>query len=265
MDLVIPYIKEDSKLGPGVMSLAEHTARDHNPIHPTGFGVINLYQEGMEQGNDPIVAFIHNDVLMKEQGWDDRVLAAFEDPQVGVVGFGGALCHGSPDIYKTPYKLQQLGRSYYFSNVDNAEEHGARFDGVMEVAVLDGFALIVRRELLEKMGGWKPDEWPPHHLYDYRCCCEAHRHGYKVMLVGVRCHHSGGKTATRSDYQEWAKTTKWGSDVGMHEAGHRMLYDLYRDVLPWRAVDPKEIILIKPTVSNRDKFFADGHGKDLVK
>ena len=83
------------------------------------------------------------------------------------------------------------------------------------------------------MGGWRPDKWPPHHVYDYRVCCEAHRHGYAVRLIGIRCHHLGGRTATTAEYQEWCKTTKWGSDVGMHEAGHKMLYEEYRDVLPY--------------------------------
>jgi len=240
MDIVSPYIAvsvaEDPLKRQGERSLAAFSdAKDHLWIQPHGFGVINLYQKGMEQGSHPIIAFIHNDVIMQEQDWDTRVLAAFNDSQVGVVGFGGALTHGSPDIYKVPYKLQQLGRSYYFSNVDDAEEHGTRFKWEMEVAVLDGFALIVRRELLEKMGGWQPEKWPPHHIYDYRVCCEAHRHGYKVMLVGVRCHHLGGRTATRGDYLEWCKTTKWGSDLGMHEAGHKMLYEEYRDVLPWEV------------------------------
>jgi len=213
-----------------------------------GMGVLPAYEKAFQKrkGNK-IQAYLHDDVVIYEGDWDLRVTEAFEDQQVGVVGFGGALCHGSPELYKTPYNLQQLGRSYYFSNVDDAEEHGTRFDGVMEVAVLDGFALIVRRELLEKMGGWQPDKWPPHHIYDYRCCCEAHRRGYKVMLVGVRCHHLGGRTATRADYQEWCKTTKWGSDVGMHEAGHRVLYEEYRDVLPFR-VAPSEKHKMKETV-----------------
>jgi hypothetical protein len=227
MDIVIPggIQEEDS-----IRTMADGL---HTWWQPCGFGVINLYEIPVRKGALPIVAYVHNDVIIKEQGWDQRVEDAFEDTEVGVVGFGGALCHGSPDLYKTPYKLQQLGRSYYFSNVDDAEEHGARFTGTKEVAVLDGFALIVRRELLEKMGGWQPEKWPPHHVYDYRVCCEAHRHGYKVMLVGVRCHHLGGRTATTDTYQEWAKGTKWGSDVEMHKAGHRMLYDEYKDVLPW--------------------------------
>jgi hypothetical protein len=196
-------------------------------------GVIGSYEEAWRACSDKtnLFAFIHDDVQM-HQSWTTRVYEQFEDPKVGVVGFGGARIHGDPDIYKKPYQLTQLGRGDYFSNVDDAETHGTRFDGAMDVAVLDGFSLVVRRELLEKMGGWQPEKWPPHHVYDYRVCLEAHRHGYKVQVVGVKCHHHGGRTATTSEYQKWADATQWGSDVGMHKAGHRMIYDEYRDVLP---------------------------------
>jgi hypothetical protein len=202
-------------------------------------GVIGSYEEAWkadaplqkEWGEADIFAFIHDDVEMMEV-WSTRVYEQFEDPTVGVVGFGGAKLHGDPDIYKKPYKLVQLGRGDYYSNVSDAEVHGTQFAGEMEVAVLDGFSLIVRRELLDKMGGWQPDKWPPHHCYDYRVCLEAHRHGYKVKLVGVRCHHHGGRTATTPRYHKWADATKWKSDVNMHKMGHKMLYDEYRDVLP---------------------------------
>lgn len=202
-------------------------------------GVLRAYQDAYEDQiishPQDIIAYYHDDIRIDEPNHHRRFLAEFQDPTVGVVGFGGARNHGHPNLYKVPYKLQHLARSDYYSNVDDAEEHGTRFDGAMDVAVLDGFALIVRRELLDKMGGWKPDEWPPHHLYDYRVCAEAHRHGYRVRCVGVRAHHYGGRTATTAEYQEWAKTTKWGSDAEMHRIGHRMFYEQYRDVLPWRC------------------------------
>lgn len=200
-------------------------------------GVIRSYEEAWL---DPVwydydlFAFIHDDVEMFET-WSTRVYEQFEDPEVGVVGFGGAKMHGDPDIYKKPYRLQQLGRFDYYSNVSDAETHGTRFDGDMDGAVLDGFSLVVRRDLLQKMGGWKPELWPPHHCYDYRVCLEAHRHDYKVRLVGVECHHHGGRTATTPRYHKWADATKWESDVNMHKMGHRMLYDEYRDVLPVRV------------------------------
>jgi len=206
-------------------------------LHPSGFGVIPLYEEGwrevQEHGGYDIVAFLHDDLEIYEKGWDARVLKEFEDPKVGLVGFGGALVHGDPNIYKKSYSHLQLGRSFYLSNTKDAELHGERYTGECDVAVLDGFSLILRRELLETMGGWLPDKWPPHHCYDYRAACEAHRHGYKVRLVGMECHHQGGMTATQGEYQDWCRRTKWGSDSQMHIIGHQMIYDEYKDVLPW--------------------------------
>ena len=140
-----------------------------------------------------------------------------------------------PDIYKVPYYLQQLGRSYYRSNTIDAESHGERFTGACDVATLDGFALIVRRELLDKMGGFPVGELPDHHCYDYFLTLSAWRHGYRVRLCGIKCHHKGGLTAVSKEYQEWATKTKWGSDVEMHKQGHRWIYEEFADVLPVRC------------------------------
>jgi GT2 family glycosyltransferase len=200
-------------------------------------GVLSAYEEAAacNKGVGDVLAYIHDDVEIFEDCWVDRVLKEFEDETVGLVGFGGAVRHGAPHLYKVPYKLTDLARFGYYSNQRDAEAHGTRFGGAMDVAVLDGFALIVRPEVVEGMGGWQPDKWPPHHNYDYRLCAETRRQGYRIRMVGVYCHHHGGKTATSSEYQEWCKTTKWRSDAEMHKAGHRMFYDEYRDVMPWEV------------------------------
>jgi hypothetical protein len=45
----------------------------------------------------------------------------------------------------------------------------------------------------------------------------------RIWLVGVNCHHLGGRTST---------TAKLGDNF---IAAHRYLYDHYRDVLPCRV------------------------------
>jgi len=197
-------------------------------------GVLASMQQGYEQTKGDILCYLHDDVLLHEKGWDKRVLNEFRDPTVGVVGFGGALALGDAAIYKIPYALIQLARFDYFSNDENAEGHGKRFEGETDAATLDGFCLIVRRELLDKIGGWPVDRYPPHHNYDNYLCLQAHRQGYRVRLLGIKCHHLGGLTATSKEYNEWIATTKWKSDANVHEKGHRILYDEFRDVLPVR-------------------------------
>src|SRR5271165_1162238 len=75
------------------------------------------YQEGFEKAVESgadIIGFIHDDVTCYDPNWQERVLAGFDDPKVGLVGFGGSTGHGAADIYKTPYEWTQVAREGRF-------------------------------------------------------------------------------------------------------------------------------------------------------
>lgn len=192
-------------------------------------GMLAAYQRGFCVTEDyNILAFLHDDLILRVGSWVLRVTAEFDDPKVGLVGFGGGTAHGTPNIYHASYDYRQLARDGYASNVDDAEVHGKRFTGSRDVAVLDGYSLIVRREVLEKAGGWPVDKLD-YIGYDYYICCMARRLGYRIRQVGVRCHHLGGMTYVAQ---------KVGERPDAHEryqAAHRYIYDEFRDVLPYRV------------------------------
>jgi GT2 family glycosyltransferase len=201
--------------------------RNHTHVADGREGMLEAYEACWRAYTGDVLAFMHDDLILHDPKWSERVLREFDDPTVGLVGFGGALGHGSDDLYKTPYDYRQLGRSRYRSNTTDAELHGERFAGECDVAVLDGFALIVRREILERWGGWPLGTPVGYSLYDYSLCCEAHRQGYRIRLVGVNCWHMGGQTAVK---------LKMANGQGAaHEEAHRWVYDNYRDVLPWKT------------------------------
>lgn len=198
----------------------------HTIIHSNkqrNLGVIGGMQEIYKTAGErfDVLFYTHDDVICREPNWQERVLKQFEDPKVGVVGFGGSIGHGDPDIYKKPYHISQLGRSFYMSNVDDAEVHGVRFTEVRDVATLDGFSLAVRRSLLDRLGGW-PNPPGGFHCYDHAITLSAHRLGYRVRLVGIRCHHLGGQTSVSLN----------GADAKWHTEAHKWLFESYRDVLP---------------------------------
>lgn len=206
-------------------------------------GVTGSLQWCYEHTAAPIIAFLHSDCEIFEQGWDERVLREFDDPSVGVVGFGGALQLGEDDIYKKPYEMHQLRRIGYRSNTNDAETHGERFTGECDVATLDGFALIVRRDLLDTWlhqrapkneHGW-PWRTMPFHNYDNACCIQARKRGYKVRFVGVRCHHHGGRTTVTTAYDEWSRRVLGKPDSEVHAESHRVLYEMGRGILPIRV------------------------------
>jgi GT2 family glycosyltransferase len=194
-------------------------------------GVVGSYQEMYTiTKHCDLLCYVHDDVIMREHRWDERVLKEFEDESVGLVGFGGAKWHGMEDLYKVPYKLQNLQRGEYLSNVDDAEVHGARFTDACDVAVLDGFCLIIRRDILSRLGGWsRIAVGCDFYCYDYALCALVRRLGYRVRVVGVRCHHRGGTTSVGR------KSELKNTSQDAFEKSHRWFYEEFRDVMPCRV------------------------------
>lgn len=186
--------------------------------------LLEAYNRVLHNTHSDIIAYIHDDVMIYEKDWDLRVLRQFDDPTIGMVGFGGARGHGDPRMYQIPYELVQLARRGFMSNMRTAELHGARFAGERDVAVFDGFALFVRRPILEKAGGWPNSDQTGigYWVYDYWISCEVRRQGFRNRLVGVDCDHLGGKSPSIRSNENIA-------------AAHEWLYENYRDVLPYEA------------------------------
>lgn len=180
-----------------------------------------------------ILAYLHDDLLITEKGWDARVLHEFEDPTVAVVGFGGAKGLGHEDLYKISFHTSQLARHDFISNLDDAEHHGSRLTGVEDCAFLDSYSLFIRRSLLVETGGWPVERYAPSHLMDAWISLSALTHGYRCRVVGVAHKHFSGGAGP--DYHKWAATTKWGSDAAMHTENHKVIAEEFRGFLPYEV------------------------------
>jgi hypothetical protein len=223
-----------------VLTWTDQAAVPQLPVHywlntsENNRGVVGAYQMLYEMHNEDILLYLHDDVICREQDWDLRLMAEFiADPQVAVCGLGGALWHGLPDLYKVPYQLQQLQRGDYRSNVDDAEVHGERFTGSCNVAVLDGFALAVRRSFLDRIGGWSKIADGCNFInYDYAICALARRYKQKIRMIGIRCHHYGGRTSV--EHGKEASVQQYVNQEAYNKS-HEWFYDSFRDVMPSRV------------------------------
>lgn len=197
-----------------------------------GAGFLRKCEYAWRHSNADMIAYFHSDLAIHEHGWDQRVLAEFEDPSVAVVGFVGATGLGHENIFKTPYAYTQLARYDVWGNLTDAEAHGNRDAGSRNVAVVDSCAVCVRRSFLASVGGWPVERYPnTSHCSDLWICCAARRAGMRVRMVGIGCTHaSGGKGA-----QGVAWLDERGGDVALHRGAHRVTYDEFRDVLPIRV------------------------------
>ena len=208
----------------GWKDCANSWARSAYKIYPhyavKGKAILEAFQEIYESTAEPIIALMHDDLMILEFGWDERVLREFEDPKVGLVGFAGGLGHGLPQMYTEAFHIPNLIRREFISNMRNAEDHGRRFTGETDVAVLDGMALFVRRSVIDKWGGWPVGRAVGYFMYSENLCCEVRRQGTRIRLVGVAIDHLGGKSSgTPLPYS--------------YEEEHRYFFDANRDVMPF--------------------------------
>jgi hypothetical protein len=183
--------------------------------------MMKAYQRIFEQTSQGIIGYMHDDVVIYEDDWDVRVMREFKDPAVGMVGFGAGVSVGTPDIYQVPYHFAQIGRGTFLSNLRKAESHGGRFTGARDVACFDGFAIFVRRAILQKCGGWPVGTPVNYWIYDEMISLESLRQGYRNRLVGIDCDHLEGRSPSIIPED--------------HGAASLWLYERYRDVLPFRA------------------------------
>lgn len=197
-------------------------------------GVVQAYQKLWEKHCDEsALVYMHDDVTIHDANWLERVCLELMAPRVAIVGLGGATGIGLPEIYKTPYRIEQLQRLDYASNQTGWEIHGKQETEERRVAVVDGFLMAIKGKFLREIGGWSWIE-SNFHCYDTAMCLEAHRRGWEVRMVGVSCEHHGGGTSTKEEYVEFCKER--GITVGEdHAAPHRWLYREYRDILPLRV------------------------------
>ena len=227
---------------------------------PEYLGSVPAFRRGvdlaLESGGVDILACLHDDVEILEDGWDTKVRRAFErNPAMGLAGFGGATGLGDLDLYEKPYDPMSLARTGFRSNLEDAEVHGLRSLLAERVAALDSFSLIGRREFWEGQLAPAPfthvaqaasanlrpwtvleDLGVVHHCHDGAISCLAARYGWETWFLPVRAKHWGGRTAVGdAGYQAWAKSKDPRGDQGFWYIAHEMCYEAFRDQLPLRV------------------------------
>jgi len=190
-----------------------------------------IYQEALEMTKSDVLIYAHDDLEIMDGDWNTKVMEQFLLYKDCVaVGLGGATGLGNKDLYRKPFNIWNMARKGYASNQKDAEVHGERFTGVRRVAVLDAFFMAIRTDFLRGVGGWPVDRLT-HHCLDLWLACEAARAGNSTFIVGIECHHHGGRSSTSPGYRN-ARWIQGGTLESEHILPHQWIFDSYRDVLP---------------------------------
>jgi O-antigen biosynthesis protein len=190
---------------------------------------------GVKNTSGEIIAMIHNDLLIKDQGWDKTLLDFYDNtPNVGLVGFAGAKQLGAPDIYKVPYVLTQLGRAYVYTSLEDHHVHGDQTTEPTNVLVLDGLTMCCRRSDFIRLGGF--DESYIHHMYDNDLSLTFAYDELNNYVIPITCQHLNGQTANFGEYNTWLREEKKkDGDAEIHRISHEIFYEKWRGKLPVRV------------------------------
>lgn len=187
------------------------------------------------------IFFTHNDVTVYEHGWDSKIKEAIELAErsgpVGVAGFFGSKGIGTSDLYQKPYEMSQLVRCDNVSSCWRMDKvHGHRpVEGLFEqVAVLDGFAMIVSTKFLKEQEGFDM-KTGPHHNYDQNVCLDSIDLGYQNIVIPMDAKHHGGVTDVSEAWNEPFSKTK---EEIHQEAHYPYFYDKWS---PSGSVERKKL------------------------
>ncbi|MFD0587176.1 glycosyltransferase family 2 protein [Paenibacillus sp. GCM10027627] len=184
-----------------------------NNAENRGFAV--ACNQGLEAATGEAVLFLNNDTVVTP-GWLGHMLQALQSsPDVGMCGPFTNYASGH-QVIKVPY-TDLLDLDSF------AIEHGSTFEGtITEVRRLIGFCLLVRRSVLDEIGGF--DElFGLGNFEDDDLCLRAAFAGYRLVIANASfVHHVGhatmkevrvDKTSLLLYQNRYRALEKWGTDI----------------------------------------------------
>lgn len=223
-------------------------------------GVYPVFKWAFDNTKGDVLAFLHSDLMLAEEGFDESILHNFQRyPQLGLIGFvgsneidavGGRGSGTTSNFQGLSHRLEGYNFVWHGSP---AEAHGKRSAGFTPAAVVDGCAMVIRRDAWDKIGF--REDFPPHHFYDRLISTQMLEAGFEVGVLGIACDHISGQTVNKEGRynnlaEEWSKENlnylswvgippNYSWDQTIYQQAERMWLKEYRDekhIVPIRII-----------------------------
>src|SRR6266852_2051666 len=147
-------------------------------------GLIRALNQGAGLAGGDRLCFLHNDIVMREPLWLERLEAAVDGPgRVGLAGLYGVR------------RLRRDGRYAGRPIVHALEGQATLRRPVTEVAAVDGVCLFLPRAILDAVGGFD-EGYGFFHGYDRDLSFAVRERDFACAVVDARFVHRGGGTRT---------------------------------------------------------------------
>ncbi|MBN1139595.1 MAG: glycosyltransferase family 2 protein [Anaerolineae bacterium] len=143
-------------------------------------GGANVGLEHARRQKADYVFFVNNDTILDKSLLRELVRAAEGRPQAGLL---------TPKIYyyDDPTLVWSAGARWVLfpprvKMIGLRKRDGPRYDLLRQVEYATGCALLIRREVLDTVGGFDPIYWPIYHE-DYDYCARVTKAGWEIWYV----------------------------------------------------------------------------------
>lgn len=187
-------------------------------------GPIKAINQGIRAASYRFIAVIHNDVVILEAGWLDRIVRVMDaDPTIGIAALAGR-----KEIYKTGCVNEESLQHGLLNEDLNAPMQKE----VEPVAVVDGLCFVMSRGLIDRVHGLD-EEYGYMHCYDLDISLRSIDAGFKNVVVKIAAMHisNGGATRRTRAYRALVK-----DDYGLLKRNCKIFARKWRHLLPLRVV-----------------------------
>jgi len=188
---------------------ADRIIRNHQNIG--GNAVFHQMIPHLDAFGFEFVAYLHCDLMVREDNWDQRVMAAFDaDPLLALCGFVGSNEVDEQGGRGGGTMLSYVSGYYEgFGQATKAEQHGLRVTDMKPAAVLDHCSMIFRVDHLRQLPS-QEGHYGIGHFFDRICSAEVVIRGWHVAVIGVSCDHfrggiAGGISSQLDLYKHWLR------------------------------------------------------------
>lgn len=213
---------------------------DHNSLLPFDilrnvenrgcfFPLLQLYYTYQDAD---FIGIMHNDVFILEQGWNERVLQAFDDnPDLNLLGFAGS---DQADVAGG----RGTGTMHNFMGTfGQPQGNSKRITDLQPAVLLDSLFMMFRRDAIPFLD--INDDILLYHFYDKIWSMRMLEQNFDIGVLGVKIDHIGGMTANADEkYGEDAKLfcqikgiplIDNDAEKSLYYEGERRLLEEYRD------------------------------------